>query len=419
MSRGFLEEFLLVLVFILCAVIVVRSFLKRNELVQFPFLTAAAFLAYVFPQLVAVVRNDDLPEAAVEKTLLMSVLCLSAAFVGYLSNRKAARIGNNWDYNYRRLIVGIVALTLLGALSFYKVGDLAIDEDLGSQWSGPITIYFFFGQLLTVGLVLALVVHMKRPSWVTLAVVVGGMAFYLHRGVILGRRGEMAEFVLMVGVGLYLRYRWVPPRAMVIAMLAAGTLWINAIGDYRSEVVGGGDVLSAVSSIDFVGNLRSAFDDAPDVINAVYAIDAADRDLSFNYGLRLYNDVIMRYVPGQIIGRDLKESLKSGIGELEYAPGYHFRTGTTNTGMGWAFQTLWYLGAVWFYAIGVIMNRWFRAATQGSLVGSVVVILVYYQSLVAFSFSPAQIFLRLIFLMFSLAPVLCFARLRPRVLNSV
>ncbi len=225
-----------------------------------------------------------------------------------------------------------------------------------------------------------------------------------------GRRTALAEFFLMAGLAAYLKYRWVPPRILVFIILVSGALWINAIGDYRSELTQNERLSAPILSIDYIGNMKQAFTNAPDINNAVYAIDAVDRDFSLNFGLGLYDTIIFRYVPGQLIGYDVKKGLQSQF-ELDYDLSYNFHTGTTSTGMGWAFQTFWYFGVLWFFIIGLLMSRWFLAATRGGIVAAMILILTYYQSLAAFSFGPAGFFLRLIFLCFSLFPVLLFAKL--------
>jgi hypothetical protein len=404
------EQILLWMILLLCVSVFIHGFFKLSRLVQFPFLTAAAFLAYLFPQLYAAVYHQQFPEAAVAKTLLMTILCLLAAFLGYTTNRKPATLGYSWRFNYRRLIYGCILLTLVGAYFFYKVSVLAPTFDDGRLWSGPITIYVFFGQLLIVGVVLALILHISRPSWITLSISLLGLLFYLHRGIMVGRRTALAEFFLMAGLAAYLKYRWVPPRILVFIILVSGALWINAIGDYRSELTQNERLSAPILSIDYIGNMKQAFTNAPDINNAVYAIDAVDRDFSLNFGLGLYDTIIFRYVPGQLIGYDVKKGLQSQF-ELDYDLSYNFHTGTTSTGMGWAFQTFWYFGVLWFFIIGLLMSRWFLAATRGGIVAAMILILTYYQSLAAFSFGPAGFFLRLIFLCFSLFPVLLFAKL--------
>jgi hypothetical protein len=395
--------------------------LRSERTFQFPFLTAVAFAGYLLPQIIGLTQEPYLPDGALSKTVFMAALCLAAAYWGYVSNRNQARTFQNWTFSYRRLVKGSAALTAIGAFFYYKVSLLAAEVSLatGGQWTGVITIYVFFSQMLTIGFVLALVLHLKRPSWPTLAIVLFGLAFYLERVLIHGRRSAMIELFLIIVMALWFNRRWAPPRWSVIAGVMAGTLLVNSIGDYRSTMLEAdsttwsGAGLTEVLEIDYLGNLERNFTVGGfDVTNALYRIEAADRTLAFDYGFAVYNAFVTLYVPAQIVGAVLKSALKINIVKRDNSPlGHTPHTGTTVTGISEAFLSFWYFGAGMFFLIGRIANRWYKAAVNGGSIGNqTVAILIAYPALLAFPSSLSYFFFKFFELLIFLAPVLLWAR---------
>lgn len=405
---------------------------RRERTFQFPFLTAVGFAGYLLPQIIGLTREPYLPHGALSTTIFMAFLCLGAAYSGYILNKRPARIFQQWQLSHRKLVISSAVLTLVGAFFFYKVSLLAAEVSLqhGGQWTGIITIYVFFSQLLTIGFVLALVLQLKRPSWPTLLITLFGLAFYLERIIIHGRRSAMIELFLIIVLALWFNRRWAPPRWSVISGVIVGVLVVNSIADYRSTMLEGdrttwtGAGLSEIMEIDYWGNLKRNFSEGGfDVKNALYRIEAIDQNLSLDYGTALYNDFVRRYVPAQIIGPDLKMSLMVDIGVKDYGNlGYTAVTGTTLTGLSDSFSSFWYLGAFKLFLIGIIVSRWHKAAECGGIPAQVIVILVAYPALLALPFSTSQFFLKFFELAIFLVPALAFSRVakkkRPRLLSN-
>lgn len=417
-----MTTFLLWLLIFELLALIAWGLMRRDRTFQFPFLAAAGFAGYLLPQIIGLTQEPYLPHGALAKTLFMAILCLAAAYWGYASNRRAARLFGNWQFDHRKLVVGSAILSLLGAFFFYKVSQLAAEVSLatGGQWTGVITIYVFFSQLLTFGFVLALILHLKRPSRPTLVIMLFGLAFYLERIVVHGRRTFMIELFLFVVMALWFNRRWAPPRWTVISGIILGMLVVNSIGDYRSAMLEGdrttwtGAGVSEILEIDYWGNLKRSFTQGGfDMTNALYRIEAVDRELAFDYGTSLYNAAVTLFVPAQIIGADLKQNLIFDIGTQGFGTtGHTPHAGTTLTGLSDAFASFWYFGAMKFFLIGLIFSRWFKAATQGHVAAQLIAVLVAYQALIAFPFSTNYFFLKFVTLAAFILPVLLYARTR-------
>jgi hypothetical protein len=126
----------------------------------------------------------------------------------------------------------------------------------------------------------------------------------------------------------------------------------------------------------------------------------------------LYNDLIQRYIPGQIIGYDVKNALKVDVGVQDLADfGYVQRTGTTVTGIASAFLSFWYFGALLFWAIAHLMRKWYLGAVNGNIGAQCVLLLITYSSIRSMPFSTNRFFLEFVNIAVFLVPALWIARL--------
>lgn len=425
-----MTTFLLFIFTMICFIIISWGLIKPDRMIQFPFLSAAVFIGWMLPQLLGLSSNPFLPKGGLEKTIFMAILCVGASWIGYNFNRRPARLFK-WRFDRWRLIRSSAALSLLGAFFFYQVSLLAADvtAEVGGQWTGIITIYVFMGRLLTIGMVIALILYLNKPSGLTLLILLFDLMFYLDRIIIKARRADMVELGMMLFMSLWFYRHWLPPRWAMVTVLIVGTLVINSIGDYRSTMLGSdqttwsGAGISQILEINYIGNLMDlASGDArnDELTNAVMNIEAADRQFSFDFGLTYWNSIVNYYVPGQWVGKDVKQSFMIDFGNPAYSEFRHIPyTGTTSTGISDAFLSFWYLGAIKFFLIGFIMSRWYKAAVQGNIVAQMIVMLIVTTSLHAITHHTNLFFIIFIQLAAFLLPVLIWAKIkRPQSIAS-
>lgn len=418
-----MTAFLIYLFFIGCLAIFWWGLSRKSRLIQFPFLAAAVFLGWMFPQMIGMSNLNNLPQGALEKTLIMAIFCLAASFLGYVINSRPAKIFD-WQLSYKRLLWCSLYLSALGAYFFITVNSLAADAtaEFGGQWTGVITIYVFFSRMLNVGFVIALIVHLNRPSKLALSIIIFDSLFYIHRIFILGRRAAMVELFLMLLLALWFNRKWVPSRTLVVAALFFGAMVVNSIGDYRAVMLGDNTNkwssvnFSDILNIDYLGNFQRIADgDAmnTELLNAALTIEAVDRTMNFDYGFSLWNAVVHNYVPAQIVGKDIKQAMVIDTGNSAQQVFWHeAHTGSTQTGLADAFNSFWFFGAIKFFLIGYIMNRWYRAAVNGNLVAQMIVMLTASASLHAITHTTHHYFVTYIWLAAFLLPIVTFSRIK-------
>ncbi|MFA7665638.1 MAG: hypothetical protein WCY32_05900 [Burkholderiaceae bacterium] len=417
-----MKELLFALYLFAGIAILAWGFLRSRRMLQFPFLAASVFMGWMFPQLLGLSGYDNWPRGALEKTTAMAALCMIGCWAGYTLNRRRSKLFD-WDLDRRRLLLASAVLSGSGMVFHYMVNQMApeVIAQHGGQWTGIITIYAFFSRLLAVGFCIALVLHLDRSSRATLVLLFLGFIIYLHRILILGRRAATVELVLMVLLALWFQRRWIPPRGLMATVLIVGTLLVNSAGDYRNTMLGddrhswSGAGLEAILDIDYLGNLKRISEGRQgnhELSNALYEIEAADRTLQFDYGLSLWNGFVQQFVPGQMVGVEIKAALQlDRQGNAESVFGHVAHTGTTLTGITDAFQSFWFFGAIKFMLIGFIMSRWWRAAEAGNRAAQIILMLCVTASLHAITHSTNRFFMAFFELAVFVVPAFLYARI--------
>lgn len=418
-----MSEVLLGILIVCCLLILSQGLKRQSRMIQYPFLVAGVYLGWVVPQFLGLTQNPYLPPGALSKTLVMAILCLGAVYFGYTVRPRPARMFW-WQFDERRLLIASLVLSLLGAYFFFQVSQLAaeVTAEHGGAWTGVITIYVFFARLLTIGMVIAIILHMMKPQWQTLVIISFDLLFYIERIIIQGRRAEMVELALIAMMVAWFHRRWLPPRWVIVGGVIGVTLLINSIGDYRStmldedRVTWSGAGLDQIMEIDFIGNLQKIAEgelESHDLKNAVMNIEAVDHLLVFDYWLSIWNQLVTNFLPGQWIGHDLKQALilefdNDARAYRDYVP----HSGSTMTGFSDAFQSFWYFGAIKFFLAGLIMRRWYQAGVNGNIVAQMIMMLIISDSLHLITHSTMNFYMGFIELAIFLLPVLLLARIK-------
>jgi hypothetical protein len=407
MTTPLLLVFVAVCCFLLCA-----GMRRRGAIYEFPFLAGAVFAGFALPQFIGLTADPFLPSGALEKTLVMSILCASMCWIGYVANRGPLRIFN-WDYDDGKLLKVSIALSLAGCYFYYKFSQLPEEVLKSSQMSGLPVAYLFFARLLSYGFAIAVLLYAKNRSRIALAVALFGSTFYLERIVIAGRRAELIEFCAIIALAVWFQRGRCIPRGLMLGGLIFGTLLVNSIGEYRSATMSDeGPRWDAVLQIDFFGNLeRLTKQGGAELTNAVYYIEATDRTMRLDFGLSHWNELVFRYVPAQLVGADLKEALTLTVdtpaqGEFRYTP----VTGSTLTGMTDTFQSFWYFGSLEFGIIAFVLSRLWKSACLGSFTAQLVYVLMLAQALESITHSTDNFIAPWVHMGLFLIPALMLAR---------
>ncbi|MBN9026295.1 MAG: hypothetical protein J0H20_11945, partial [Rhizobiales bacterium] len=153
------------LIWILVAIsvaLVVFGLRRPEGVYEYPFLAGATFLGFIAPQFPALVDDPFLPVGAMVRTILFTILCVSACGFGWrVTLPRAAR--PPWQFEERRLLVAAAVFSVIGGYFYVKVSHLP-PEIKYSIFTGMPVVCLFFAKLLNYGFAIALVCGARRMS---------------------------------------------------------------------------------------------------------------------------------------------------------------------------------------------------------------------------------------------------------------
>jgi hypothetical protein len=305
-------------------------------------------------------------------------------------------------------------LSLCGAYFYFKLSRLPAELRLTTMASGYPVAYLFFAKMLGYGFAIAVLCYMRRPSKMALGIAAMDAAFYLDRAIIAGKRGELAEFFFIILLAAWFHRRIAVPRALALGLVLIATVGLNSVGDYRSVTKVRDKVRwSDLSEIDVVGNFKSLLETGgPEMHNAIMRIHYADRAQVFDFGVFHWNTIVFNFVPAQLVGNKIKDSLLIPFREM-YHRDYDPMTGSTETGMADAFGSFGYLGALKFLLIALVLSRLYRAAQAGHTIAQLFYIFTLAPAMQALTHHTQWVISAWVYMAMLLVPGLALIRARP------
>lgn len=372
--------FVLLCIFaLICFGLVGWGMTARGRFYEFPFLAGGTFLGFVLPQLIGLSHNQDLPSGALDKTVVMAILCAGMCYCGYLWRPRALQ-HFDWQLSSPRLLRASLLLVLFGAYFFFALSRLPEEMKEVSTWSGRPVAYLFFAQTLSYGFAVAFLLFVTSRSRVALAIAVFAAVFYLDRILLAGRRGVTLEFGFIILLSLWFGRGWSIPRPIALAGLILGTLALHSTGEYRAATANTQESKwQQIRSIPFLDNLQQQLSHGgSELENAVYYIAAVDETKQFDYGVFHWNTLVFNYVPAQLLGSEFKQSLTIPVEEVDtyLMYGHSPRLGSTITGLVDAFGSFWFFGCLKFFVIGFVLRRLYQAAVEGHFVARLLYMLI-------------------------------------------
>jgi hypothetical protein len=396
-----------------CLAFLAIGFWTRGGFYAYPFLAAGMFATFVLPQIPGLAADKFIPAGYMERAVFFSLLCLLMCGAGWwLGTRTKAKW--DWIFSEQRLLHYAALLSVVGAYFFHKFGELSDAERLVGFLSGAAVSYLFFARLLTYGLAIALLCFARRPSRLALAIIAFDCLFYFDRIVIAGRRGDAAEFFLMIALALWFQKRWPVPRWTGALGLVFALVGLLGAGDYRAATYySGAPDWTAVSKIDLAANWNTLISQGgPEVRNLAFSMAYVESHEAYDYGADHWNTLVNSYVPAQLVGTALKQSLFLPVPPV-YQPGYVPSPGTTQTGMMDAFISYWYFGALKFALIAALMGYIYTLAMRGNSAMQLLYMLSVMPSMLAITHFTNEVLVAWVHIFGFILPGLFYAKVRP------
>lgn len=417
-----MDLYLLVIFFLISILMAANGLVKHGKRIYEPLLPiATVFMGFIGLQLVGLANQPRaLPSGGLNKTIIMAILCVSAFWWGYSRKIKPLKFLSG-NYSPNRLFAICLILSVFGSCFFFMISRLPDEMTSARQWTGLPVAYLFFAQTLTYGFALACLLYTRFGDRRALWVAGVGVFFFLDRIIIAGRRSSTAEFFFIIVLALFFgrghTIRHLPhtlPRWVMLGIMVIMVFLMHSTGEYRAlaKNQGWSAPVQATSRIDFFDNLEFVGKNGGfELRNAVYMIEAYDRTLNFDFGLTHWNQLILDYIPAQLVGRDIKEAFMLPLPDVaNQVFGYRPVIGTTVTGLVDAFGSFWYLGWIKFFIIGMIVRKIWNAAQLGGLASQLLYMLIIVKTMHVVTHTTHWFFAPWVHMAIFLFPCLWWAR---------
>jgi hypothetical protein len=366
-----MQNFYLYLLFATVAGFLSAVFLKPARIYEYPFFMAAVMAAFILPQAYSLCRfPGGVRTAEIEDILLICSLCLWCCAAGYYFFKPSKFIVGTFSQpvNESRLFHVGWLFTIIGLASLLLIPKSRVEFASRGGLTGIATIYIFFSALAVCGFAIFLQLIRSHLSVLNL---VGLLASALSPvlAVFAGRREPAAIFVLIILLTGYFKTRKPPKRIAVFAGLVFAMLAIPATGIYRTLWQEG--ELRRIDELDLVANFKDFIDKESilELRNGAAVVESTRVRNQYAWGAGHWNQMVIRFVPAQIVGTSTKNALLIGttmdkIYASELATNYEVPPGSTLTGMGDSYEQFGWLGCLFFALVGIMFRSIWVTALQ-------------------------------------------------------
>ncbi len=370
-----MAEVFFYLFIIICLIILGWGTLRLTRVYQFPVFMAAIFLSFISPQGNSLIQNAISHSQSTDNLInvfFYACLCISMCWLGYQkyqpSQKWLSRLDIELDEN--KLFRAGMVLLAIGFLCGFLFTKITPDIAENGNWTGPATILSFFLGVIYNAFPIFLIAALQRPSPVKITMAIVSAIPILQLIILYGRRQPLMTFLLSIGMSFFLIKKYVPPRWIFLVFVPVAIFVIPLLGQLRGNFWG----------LLFSGDLHTAIDtsqtelakvqkvDILELRNAAMMIEAADLTHRLGWGTGFWNDLVLQYIPGQLVGFGVKKSLQIGARpDLYQVLGYKIHPGTTPTGLGDSYAEFSYLGCLLFGAIGQIFKTLWVSIYRSSM----------------------------------------------------
>ena len=337
-----------------------------RRVVEAPFLYAVGMTVLMLPQYyIAAAQWWRVPDEAYWVYSIMVLISSIAFYVGYFTQPRKIRGRRQrvrWKINDDRLfkfglIVG--AIGSFGSIKLWQMGEVEV-------WRGWAVYWVTLSKLSVAAVFMVMISYAqsRRPARLLAALMLS--VFPLIAVLEAGRRSMTILLPLMYIVPLYLyNPRWRVPRWSIITAGVLLFIVVYAFPYWRQHFATDG-IVSSIQGRPLTSILTEMFSKEEhktfETIDSMIMTGAYYHVGNYRWGFfTVYNLLVELYIPGGLIGRDLKESLfiGQGLGVEWIRDVYNIDVAyyTGKSAYAELFSEFSFFGALLFFAVGRVYRR--------------------------------------------------------------
>lgn len=348
---------------------------KSIDLISPSTVSAMTLLVWFYPKIPDLAMRSAFGAEYLWQFLIFLFLCQTGYFIGmnlkFSSKLKGREISFQKKENYNRWIIVLWIFSVIGGVAFYLYSGLPPEMLYMRQPSGIVTVLLFFSVFLTIATIIAALLVTRIRHWLVFLPLSLGILLYADRIIVHGQRSELFEIFFLSGVvGIICLRR----RVRILTAILAGFLMITfnaVVSDYRDVMKKERRDIGELSSIPIGDRIRnSMFTADHDIINSLaFFVAYSSPSRPYRFGSDYWNGIIHRYVPGQFVGRNLKNSLMLKNDNVLWDDlRYSMPLGTTVFSAGGVFRNFGWFSPIFFFLYGSFLGFIFQRALGQSLV---------------------------------------------------
>jgi hypothetical protein len=363
---------------------------RKDYRLQFPCLAGLTVLFQIALPLASLNSvPDEISSDSLTRFSVMANLCLIASWAGYRS-KVIPLSSTKIIYKPERLTQSAAILFAIGVFFTFKFNTTELEFDLEKAgMTGVGTIYLTLANVSRYGAVLAAILFLRTKNWKLLVFVVPQLWSYylLFAG---GRRSPTGEIIIIICILVWFFYRLAIPLWFMVFGVFMMALFSSNIGIIRATL--GQPLHERVDKFKEASplqklTLKGMAEDRQyvEIYNAAKFMESRTIGGNYTLGLHFWNQLVFGFVPGQIVGKQIKESMMIKLVDDTKWTSFEKSVGTCETGIGEAFMAFWYCGCGLFFLIGAYMRWLWDSASRGSILHLYLLLLCSLGALLAFS----------------------------------
>lgn len=359
-----MTEIYLDLLSAICGGLLIWGFIRKERIYQYPFIMGVIFTSFLLPQAYILVGDPGVTTSAraVERVIIFSCACAFMCWIGYQMKPNIKLLTRlNIPVDDKKVFQAGILLMGCGYLFTYLISRTDIQVAENGNWTGPVTIYYFFSKVIYIAFSIFALQLLKKFTLAKLLCALLSSLPILQLIILDGRRQPTMNFILVIGLSLWLARNRLPPRWLVASSIFVMAILIPLFGALRGgfwELVLSNDWNSLVTASQ-AAIAKLSTGNVLELRNAALLMDAAERVNTYGFGTGFWDSIVFQYVPGQLVGYDLKAALQFNNIEnynLYSFYGYSIPNGSTPTGIGDSFIEFSYFGCIIFAAIAYLFK---------------------------------------------------------------
>ncbi len=368
------------------AAMVLRGFLVKNRIFEFPFWAGLISMGWFYPQAIGGLNVvETFPDGSYAAAMFFATICTVAMWLAYEKAVSSPESKPGWldfQFDLNRLYKAGAFLCMAGFFFQWKLMSLPQEMLNASQWSGATVKYHFLASIFRFGFLVLWMIYLslgKKNSPKFLVFLIPSLLVVFEAAIIRGRRAEMMNLAAYILICPWFVRRFSIPRWILLLGLGLGMVLINSIGVYRAIMNDDdtplGERLEAALQADYTAESEGVLQKSGhEFKNYIYFRHIIAEEGKYDFGIKHWNGLVFNYVPAQLVGRAVKNGLmfpfKDNTATIAREKYNHtVGVGTTLPGYTDAFGSYWWFGFIKFSIIGWMMGVLYRHAMVGSLLG--------------------------------------------------